>query len=201
MYITHNLHCIMHGITKEKCMIDVRAVLRNTKYMYHVLNQIITYTVTSKISPPLSAPLIISLTMNHEWCWASWLIESTAATASYLLPCCSWPWYFNIWFLIASVALWVLGIRNLSCSVTTAASPAPVPNLNVMMSGFFFLAVILSTVSSLWRCFTLAQPALSDSSRRTSRLSGVRRIWLHVGDGALEENVEEREREGKEGKR
>ena len=130
--------------------------------------------------PLPSAPLIIiSLTMNHEWSWASWLVESTAATASYLLPCCSWPWYFNIWFLIASVALWVLGIRNLSCSVTTAASPAPVPNLNVMMSGFFFLAVILNTVSSLWRCFTLTQPALSDSSRRTSRLSGVRRIWPH----------------------
>ena len=173
--------CIGYGVCMhgEKSMINVWAVLRNTKYMYHALNQIITYSHQQKYPLP-SAPLIISLTMNHEWSWASWLVESTAATASYLLPCCSWPWYFNIWFLIASVALWVLGIRNLSCSVTTAASPAPVPNLNVMMSGFFFLAVILNTVSSLWRCFTLAQPALSDSSRRTSRLSGVRRMWLRV---------------------
>ena len=55
----------------------------------------------------------------------------------------------------------------------TNSSLEPVPNLKVMMSGCFFLEVILSTESIRSLCFILPQPALSDSSRRTSKLSDV----------------------------
>ena len=73
----------------------------------------------------------------------------------------------------------------------TASSPIPVPNLNVMISGCLFLAVILMMESSRCLCFTLAQPALSESSRRAIRLSDVSMRWLDGGDedGGDEESI------------
>jgi len=88
------------------------------------------------------------------------------------------PTTFSTCDLMAAVAFLVLGIRNRSWCVMTASSPVPVPNLKVMMSGFFFLDVIFRMEISWCRCFTLAHPALSESSRSTTRLSAVSSRWL-----------------------
>ena len=79
---------------------------------------------------------------------------------------------------MALVAFRVLGILNLNWSVMIASSPTPVPYLKVMMSGFFFLAVILSTESNGYLYLTRPQPALSDSSLRTIIAFEERRMWL-----------------------
>ena len=81
---------------------------------------------------------------------------------------------------MADMALSVLGILNRSCSVTTASSPNPVPNLKVMMSLCFFLAVILRMYSRVWWCFTFPHPSLSDSSRSTVIELVVSKIWLII---------------------
>ena len=86
---------------------------------------------------------------------------------------------------MAAVAFLVLGMRNRSWCVITASSPLPVPNLKVMTSGFFFLEVILRMEVSWCRCFSLAHPALSESSRSTTRLSAVSSRWLEEEEGLI----------------
>ena len=91
-------------------------------------------------------------------------------------------WCFMIWVLMAPVALLVLGILNLSCSVISASCPVPVLNLKVMMSGFFFLAVILRMYSKGYLYLTRPHPALSESSRSTISLSEESRMWLQSAE-------------------
>lgn len=80
---------------------------------------------------------------------------------------------------MAEVNLWVLGTLNLSSCETTASGTLPVPNLKVMMSGCFFLAVILRMEISVCLYLTRPHPALSDSSLSTIKLSAVTTMWLH----------------------
>ena len=70
----------------------------------------------------------------------------------------------------------MLGIRNLTTFVISISSPDPVPCLNVITSGCFFLAVILRMEFSLFLCFILAHPARSESSLNTIMESAVNTI-------------------------
>ena len=97
--------------------------------------------------------------------------------------------------LMVEVNFWVLGTRNLSWWDTVTSSPLPDPNRKMMTSGCFFLAVILRMEVRLCWCLTRPQPALSDSSLRTTTLSTVTTMWLE------RERERERKRETKEGER
>ena len=86
---------------------------------------------------------------------------------------------FRICCLIAVVARWVLGMRSRSWWVSTTSPSSPSwPNLNVMMSGCFFFAVILMMERRELVCLTLAQPGRSDISLSMTNSSAMMTKWL-----------------------